>query len=301
MYANGEVPLSALIHVQNNIWLPAGTLARWNWVVQQGFAKYGVTLRITGQYSSAWNTWNGYRPLSAQILYKKEYGNLAATPRLSSHGGTYRGQEVFAIDVDNWRDLAPGNESLAWARFVALMRLAGLTVDFVTPREQWHVGDFNNPWAVPAFASGGGGSHINPTPKESDVSEDIYVKFGKKGGQPVKAGAKANIHISDAKDITVARGAAKHVVGNLAFTLSGGKPYTSAVQITPVVRTYKDGKEVERISLRARETIFTGGDTLGEVAVNTALQANQRLSFEIGGSSADFVFKTAEFRGAKLT
>lgn len=183
MYANGEAPLSKLVHVANNIWLPAGTLARWNWAVAQGAAKYGATLRITGQNSSAWNTWNGYRPLSAQILYKNAYGNLAAQPRYSSHGLTYKGQQCAALDVDNWRDLAPGNESLAWARFVALMRLAGLTTDFVTPREQWHVGDFNDIWTIPDFAapaSGGGSSTINPVSEEDDmrviaVNDSVYT------------------------------------------------------------------------------------------------------------------------------
>lgn len=157
MYPNGEVPFTKLIHVSGNIWLPAGTLARWNWAVEQGVKKYGVRLRITGQGRSEWNTWNGYRPLSCQKVYRNAFGMLAAYPGTSSHGGTYRGREVFALDVDNWAEMG-------WARFVALMRLAGLTTDFVSPREQWHVGDFNNPWAVPAFASGGGGSHLNPTP-----------------------------------------------------------------------------------------------------------------------------------------
>lgn len=160
-YPNGEVPRHKLIHVRNNIWLPAGTLARWNWAVEQGVKKYGVRLRITGQNSTGTYTWNGYRPLSAQKLYRTAFGNLAAMPGHSSHGGLYwyqgRHQEVFAIDVDNWAEMG-------WARFVALMRLAGLTTDFVSPREQWHVGDFNNPWVIPAFASSGSGSHLNPKP-----------------------------------------------------------------------------------------------------------------------------------------
>ncbi|MBT2484848.1 MULTISPECIES: hypothetical protein [unclassified Microbacterium] len=177
-YRNGEVPLHKLIHVQNNIWLPAGTLARWNWAVQQGVKKYGVRLRITGQNSTGKYTWNGYRPLSAQKLYRNAFGQLAAVPGWSSHGGWYHNQEVFAIDVDNWAEMG-------WARFAALMRLAGLRVDFVSPREQWHVGDFNNPWVIPAFASSGSGSHLNPKPapkpapkpdeSEEDDMEPSYV------------------------------------------------------------------------------------------------------------------------------
>jgi hypothetical protein len=138
--------------------------------------------------------------------------------------------------------------------------------------------------------------------EEDDMAvEDLHTAFKKTGGQPVKAGQKVNLHINDAKDVTVARGPAKHVSGNLAFALSGGTAYSGAVQVTPVVRDYKDGKEVKRTSLRARETVFTGGDTLGEVAVNCALKANQRLSFEIGGSAQDFTVKSAVFRGMKIT
>lgn len=181
MWANGEAPLTSLVHVANNIWLPAGTLARWNWAVEQGAAKYGARLRITGQNSSAWNTWNGYRPKSAQQLYKNAYGNLAASVGKSSHGLTYGGRQCAALDVDNWRDLAPGNESLAWARFVALMRLAGLTTDFVTPREQWHVGDFNDIWTIPAFAApAAAGSATDLVSEEDDmriiaVNDSVYA------------------------------------------------------------------------------------------------------------------------------
>jgi hypothetical protein len=141
-----------------------------------------------------------------------------------------------------------------------------------------------------------------PAALEDDMTvEDLHTAFGKKGGQPVKAGQKVNLHINDKKDVTVARGLAKHVSGNLAFALTGGKAYAGAVQVTPVVRTYKAGKEIERVSLRARETIFTGGETLGEVAVNCALRADQRLSFEIGGAAFDFTVKSATFRGMKIT
>lgn len=295
MYRNGEVPLSKLIHVQNNIWLPAGTLARWNWAVEQGVQKYGIRLRITGQNSTGVYTWNGYRPLSAQKVYRTAFGNLAASPGYSSHGGTYRGQEVFAIDVDNWAEMG-------WARFSALMRLAGLTVDFVSPREQWHVGDFNNPWIVPAFASGAGGSHLNPIPKEDDMAvEDVYVEFKKKGGQAVPAGKVVNLHINDAKDISVLRGAAKSFDGDLVVEVEGGAPYAGAFQITPIVRTVRAGQPDVIASLRARETIFTGGRTYAHTSVHGALQAGQRLSFQIGGSAQAFKVVSATFRGKKIT
>lgn len=152
MYGNGEFP-EHLFEVlgsgwdQDGQWLhlaPAGTAARWRWMVNAAREKYGVILRVTPG-------WNIYRPLRMQFIYRQRLGIMAAVPRTSSHGGTFNGRECMAIDVQNWADLAPGNVDLAWARFVALCRLAGFTVDFVTPRELWHIGDFNDIWNPPEW------------------------------------------------------------------------------------------------------------------------------------------------------
>lgn len=136
-YANGRFPLSQMVHLGGDHYLPPGTAARWRWLVAQAWLKYGVLLRIT-------IGWNGYRPYVIQVEYRNRLGIWAAVPGLSSHGLVYRGQEVAAIDVDNWA-------VLGWARFSALCRLAGFTVDFVTPQELWHIGDFNDIWVVPAW------------------------------------------------------------------------------------------------------------------------------------------------------
>ncbi|KAA0961197.1 hypothetical protein FQ142_10160 [Microbacterium sp. ANT_H45B] len=95
---------------------------------------------------------------------------MAAVPGTSSHGGKYQGREVFALDVANWQALARGNPSLAWSRFVALMTIVGLTIDFLKPREQWYVGDFNPAWTVPTF----GAVAINPgtTNRPTDVHKE---------------------------------------------------------------------------------------------------------------------------------
>jgi len=147
--------------------------------------------------------------------------------------------------------------------------------------------------------------HINdaaPTgTKEDDMIEDLYTKFGKKGGQPVKAGEAPNLHINDQKDVSVVRGAAKQIVGNLSVQVSGGKAYVGVLQVIPYVVTYENGNESDRVSLMAQEIVFTGGDTFGKIPVNCALKANQRLSFRIGGSSHDFTVKSAVFRGMKVT
>lgn len=144
-YPNGEVPFNKLVHIGANFWLPPGTAARWAWFVREGIRRFGVTFRITPDRDGL-GGWNAYRPLSAQILYRKKYGNMAAAPGYSSHGGWYRNQEVFAVDVDNWM-------VVPWASFAALANEAGFRVNFVSPEERWHIGDFNNPWVIPAFAA----------------------------------------------------------------------------------------------------------------------------------------------------
>ncbi len=172
MPANGQYPLGWFIYRGGNIYLSPSLNARWNEAVRLALEKYGIRLYITGNIDGL-GGWNGYRPLSAQILYRKHYGIGAAVAGFSSHGGWFRGQEVFALDCANWQDLALGNQTLAWSRFSALMRLVGLTVDFVTPRELWHVGDFNPAWSAPVF----GAVTVNPSttnrpvppPEEDDM------------------------------------------------------------------------------------------------------------------------------------
>lgn len=168
-YANGQAPLSAMIKIGDEQYLPAGTCARWRELQRLAWEKYGVWLVISPG-------WNAYRPLNIQIQYRAELGIWAAVPGYSSHGLTYGGRECAAIDVYNWASLAPGNESLAWARFVALCRLVGFTVDFVTPRELWHIGDFNDVWTAPAFAA----VVINPATTalpEPPQEDDMPINF----------------------------------------------------------------------------------------------------------------------------
>lgn len=144
-YENGRAPLNELVYLGPQFYLPHGTAARYRELQRLGVEKYGVRLYCT-------DGWNGYRPLSIQYEYREELGVWAAVPGYSSHGLTYQGRDCAAVDINNWRALAPDNESLAWSRFVALCRLVGFTVDFVTPQELWHIGDFD-PFTVIAFAS----------------------------------------------------------------------------------------------------------------------------------------------------
>lgn len=151
-FANGRIPESRLVALgrgrdRDGVWkhlAPPGTAARWNFLSATARAKYGVALRVTPG-------WNLFRPFDVQVRYRDRLGIMAAVPGFSSHGGVFNGRDCMAIDVQNWGDLAPGNSAAAWARFVALCRVAGFRVDFVKPRETWHVGDFD-PWRVPAAA-----------------------------------------------------------------------------------------------------------------------------------------------------
>ena len=143
-YQNGQAPLSDLVYLGPEFYLPHGTAARWRELQRLAWEKYGVWLVVTPG-------WNGYRPLDVQFEYRKDLGIMAAVPGTSSHGLTFRGRDMAAIDVNNWRSLA-ASESLAWARFVALCKIVGFIVDFVTPREPWHIGD-EAPFDAPAFAA----------------------------------------------------------------------------------------------------------------------------------------------------
>lgn len=169
-YANGRYPLHLFVHRGGNLYFTPSLNARWNEMVRLAVEKYGVRLYVTGDIDGL-GGWNVYRPFDPQVAYRRHYGIRAAVPGTSSHGGKFRGQEVFALDIANVNALAPGNQSLANARLTALARAVGLTVNFVTPIEWWHVGDFNPPWTAPSF----GAVAINPgttnRPEEDDMSQ----------------------------------------------------------------------------------------------------------------------------------
>ncbi|QNA93270.1 MULTISPECIES: hypothetical protein [unclassified Microbacterium] len=152
-YTNGRFPLTMMVKLGDKHYLPAGTAARWRWLQRQAWEKYRVWLIITPG-------WNAYRPYNIQVEYREDLGIWAAVPGWSSHGLIYQGRSCAAIDVANWGDLG-------WARFKALCRLAGFTVDFVSPQELWHIGDFNDIWAVPAFAA----TPIKPVPAPAPEPE----------------------------------------------------------------------------------------------------------------------------------
>ncbi|MGI0521775.1 hypothetical protein ABY45_14460 [Microbacterium maritypicum] len=155
-HANGRIPLGQLVHLGGDHYLPPGTAARWRWLQRLCWEKYGIWLVITAG-------WNGYRPFDIQVIYRRDLGIMAALPGFSTHGGIVNGRVVFAIDVANWA-------LLGWARFAALCRLAGFTVDFVKPQELWHIGDFNDGWVIPAGAATI--PPVNPQTTRRTIQED---------------------------------------------------------------------------------------------------------------------------------
>ncbi|WP_309129489.1 hypothetical protein [Microbacterium sp.] len=157
-YTNGRFPLSMMVKLGDQHYLPAGTAARWRWVQRAAWEKYRVWLIITPG-------WNGYRPYDIQVEYRKDLGIWAAVPGYSSHGLIYKGRLCAAIDVANWA-------VLGWARFKALCRLAGFTVDFVSPQELWHIGDFNDIWTPPSWAAPTG----TTTPAEPEEEDEDMLK-----------------------------------------------------------------------------------------------------------------------------
>lgn len=213
-YANGRYPLSMMVHLGGLHYLPPGTAARWRWLVQQAFEKYGVILIITPG-------WNGYRPFDIQVQYKKELGQWAATPGLSSHGLIYGGKQVAAVDVHNWG-------VLGWARFMALCRLAGFTVDFVKPQELWHIGDFNDIWTVPAWLNDTTPiwKPAPPTPFYArsygrSKKEKTMIAYQLKDGRGL-FGSKGDIHT--------------YVIGGMYFEETTGDP--TANEVSVIVQGY---------------------------------------------------------------
>lgn len=179
-YSNGRFPLSLFVHRGGNIYLTPSLNARWDEMVRLALEKYRVRLWITGDIDGL-GGWNGYRPWDAQGRYKNHYGRGAAAQGFSSHGGVYQGREVFALDIGNVDALAPGNASLAHARLTALAQAVGLTVNFVSPSEWWHVGDFNNAWVVPTFGTPAINHHTTNVPEEDDMKATYIYSIGLKG------------------------------------------------------------------------------------------------------------------------
>lgn len=137
--------------------LTPATYARHLELVRIALARTGRKLEISEGYGA-------YRPVAAQIRAREMYGNGAAVPRTSSHGGYWEGRETMAIDYGNWAWVYENHGGRQ--AFYEDCRKAGLTPGMISrernyPDEPWHVIDLN-PRTMPSFASTAPASAPNP-------------------------------------------------------------------------------------------------------------------------------------------
>lgn len=166
-WRNGYIPESDLVVFKrgynrtdgNWFWgLTPGTYARHLALVALAFEK-------TGRILTPSDGWGTYRPYDAQVIARRIYGNGAAVPGTSSHGGFWEGRETLAIDYSNWAYVYGGDR----AAFYSDCRAVGLTPGMIEPRrgypdEPWHVIDLNPRTGAPAPAA----DNAKPIPKEWD-------------------------------------------------------------------------------------------------------------------------------------
>jgi len=175
-WRNGYIPESDLVvfrrgrNVTDGDWfwgLTPATYARHLALVERARERTGRTLET----SDGWGT---YRPYAAQVIARRIYGNGAAVPGTSSHGGFWEGRETLAVDYSNWSWVYGGDR----AAFYADCRAVGLTPGMIEPSrgypdEPWHVID-ENPRSGPGPASNGAQPFpqtvetVAPIPPEED-------------------------------------------------------------------------------------------------------------------------------------
>lgn len=196
-YSNGYIPSSLLVTF--NVGRSAG---EGEWKHQLSPATYAKHLALvalarknTGRTLTLSNGWSGYRPYSAQMYARQRYGNGAAWPGTSSHGGFWEGQQTLAIDYGNWSYVYNGSRDA----FYRDCRAVGFEPGLISPQrgypdEPWHVVD-KNPWAAVPAGSGvstGGASTITPKSEEDDMLF-LIVNY-KKGAHRVALGNKTFRH-----------------------------------------------------------------------------------------------------------
>lgn len=175
-YSNGYIPANLLVTFASGTngdgyWehqLSPGTLAKHRALVARARARTGKTLQAS-------DGWSCYRPYKWQVVYRQRYGNGAAVPGTSSHGGIWEGRQTLAIDYHNWSTVYGGNQ----AAFFADARAVGLTPGLIMrsrgyPDEPWHLID-ENPWAP---APAGTNSAPFDTTKPLEEDDMLMLRIG---------------------------------------------------------------------------------------------------------------------------
>lgn len=176
-YTNGDIPDHLLIR-RGNFLLTAGTWAKWDALVADILARFGVRLEITDGLGVLRGT-GAYRTRLMQRLVKAHFasigqGRMAAAEGTSSHGGEFEGRDALAIDVNNYA-------RIPLAEFYAAARRAGLEPGYFDgrggrPYEPWHLIDREPYRAVPATA----GDNSQPIPEEEIMNAAQEAKLDQK-------------------------------------------------------------------------------------------------------------------------
>lgn len=157
-YSNGYIPKEWLVIFetgQNAIdgeWyhgLSPATYSKHLALVERARNRTGRTLRIS-------DGWGAYRPYEAQVIARRVFGDGAAWPGTSSHGGFWEDQQTLAMDYSNWSLVYQGFGGQA--AFFSDCRVVGLTPGMIMssrgyPDEPWHVIDLT-PWEGGLASSG---------------------------------------------------------------------------------------------------------------------------------------------------
>lgn len=176
-YRNGDIP-DHLLERRGNFLLTAGTWAKWDALVADVFARFGVTLRITDGVGVMKGT-GAFRTRLMQRAVKRYYTALgrpwqAATEGTSSHGGEFKGEDALAVDVNNYW-------AIPYDEFKAACRRAGFEPDYFDgrdgkPLERWHIID-RQPYRRVAAPSAEESTPVI-LPVEEENEEDTMKVFG---------------------------------------------------------------------------------------------------------------------------
>lgn len=229
-YTNGYIPENLLV-IFNRGWskidgdwywgLSPATYARHLALVARARKRNpNITLTPTGGFSC-------YRPYWAQVIAQKVWGNGAATPGTSSHGGYWERRQTLAIDYHNWGQVY-GWDQAAW---FADVRAVGLTPGMIMrsrgyPDEPWHVIDVD-PWGpVPAFSGVFTPFVGAPQPILEEPEMTLYIRNTARGDYAVTPGKVKHIANQNVLNILMAANpdAVKRVDvtdGNLDAVLGG--------------------------------------------------------------------------------
>jgi hypothetical protein len=173
-YSNGYIPDDLLVTFAEGANTVDGS---WKHQLSPGtYAKHlALVKRSPGGRLQVSPGWGAYRPYSAQIVARRIYGNGAAVPGTSSHGGFWEGRQTLAIDYHNWGSVYGWDQ----VRFFADCRAVGLTPGMIMrsrgyPDEPWHVIDLD-PWAPAPAGLNVGVFNPQITSEEDEMNVVLYL------------------------------------------------------------------------------------------------------------------------------